>query len=134
MHGFFAAEEAALDSGGLDAATEVNVEFWLPNAAPEVRAVIREQQRRAFELQIDADDHESLLVEDLPSRLDAVDMPVLVITGEDDHGDFVAIADRLASSLPNARREHIPGAGHLPSLEQAAAFDAVVLPFVRSLS
>ena len=48
-----------------------------------------------------------------------------------DKADFVAIADHLAATVPDARRETIAGAGHLPSLEQPAAFDAAVLPFVE---
>ena len=37
-------------------------------------------------------------------------------------------------TLPDARRETISGAGHLPSLEQPEAFDAAVLPFLDSLA
>jgi hypothetical protein len=51
MRGFFAAEEEALEAGDLEAATDVNVEFWLPSATETVRAAIREQQLNAFELQ-----------------------------------------------------------------------------------
>ena len=57
-------------------------------------------------------------------------MPTLVLVGESDHGDFHEIASRLGDALPNARCATIPGAGHLPSLEQPAAVDAVVLPFL----
>ena len=47
----------------------------------------------------------------------------LVLVGESDHPDFHALADRLSESLPRSTRETIPGAGHLPSLEQPVAFD-----------
>ena len=53
MRGFFAAEEEALEAGDLEAATDVNVEFWLPTASEPVRAAIREQQLNAFRLQTD---------------------------------------------------------------------------------
>ena len=134
IQAFGAAEDEALEAGDLDRATEVNVDFWLPTASDAVRAAIREQQRRAFELQIAADADEELLTDDLSSRLTALDMPALVLVGETDHADFQVIAERLAAALPNARRQTIAGSGHLPSLEQPAAFDAVVLPFIRSLS
>jgi 3-oxoadipate enol-lactonase len=133
MRSFFRAEEAALEAGDLEAATEVNVEFWLPSAREAVRAAIREQQLDAFRLQVDEAD-ESLLTDDLPAVLATLDVPTLVVTGENDKADFLAIADELASTLANARRETIPGAGHLPSLEQPAGFDAVVLPFLVGLS
>ena len=115
-------------------AAEVNVDFWLPSASESVRAAIREQQRNAFALQVGRDDEEVLLTDDLTARLGAVDVPTLVLVGERDYADFHAIADRLAAELPDARRATVSGAGHLPSLEQPEAFDAVVLPFVDSLA
>lgn len=133
MCGFFAAEEEALEAGDLAAATEVNVEFWLPSASEKVRDAIREQQLRAFELQADAGDEDSLLTDDLPSALETLDIPALVLSGEHDKADFVAIADQLATAIPDAERETIAGAGHLPSLEQPTAFDAAVLPFLETL-
>ena len=98
-----------------------------------MRAAIREQQRTAFALQIGSDGEERLLTEDLVSHLAAVDVPALVLVGESDYPDFHALADRLATTLPRATKDTIPGAGHLPSLEQPAAFDAVVLPFLATL-
>jgi 3-oxoadipate enol-lactonase len=135
MRGFFAEEEAALEAGELEAATDVNLEFWLPTATEEVRAAIREQQLDAFRLQTGDDEVEaSLLAEDLRGVLARLDVPMLVLTGEDDKADFVAIADHLAASLPQARRATIARAGHLPSLEQPAAFDAAVLPFLEEVA
>jgi 3-oxoadipate enol-lactonase len=134
VEAFGAAEDDALDAGDLDGATEVNVDFWLPDAPESVRAAIREQQRDAFALQIGSDAEERLLTDDLTLRLETVEVPTLVLVGESDHVDFREIADRLAATLPRARREAIPRAGHLPSLEQPDAFDALVLPFVRGLA
>lgn len=131
LQAFGAAEDEALAAGDLDRATEVNVDFWLPASAEPVRAAIREQQRNAFALQVGAADEETLLTEELPSRLATLDVPTLVLVGERDYPDFQAIAERLAAALPNVRKRSIPGAGHLPSLEQPAAFDELTLPFVR---
>jgi pimeloyl-ACP methyl ester carboxylesterase len=134
MRSFSDAEDEALEAGDLDAATEVNVEFWLPSASDAVRAAIRAQQRNAFELQFGDEPDESLLTADLRSELASLDVPALVITGEDDKADFKSIADHIASTLPRARRETIAGAGHLPSLERPAAFDAAVLPFLEDVA
>ncbi len=134
IEAFGAAEDEALEAGDLDRATEVNIDFWLPSASEAVREAVRVQQRRAFELDVDDEADEALLTDDLPTRLPALDVPALVLTGKDDYADFQGIADHLAATLPNARRETIPGAGHVPSLEQPAAFDALVLPFVASVS
>jgi pimeloyl-ACP methyl ester carboxylesterase/mannose-6-phosphate isomerase-like protein (cupin superfamily) len=134
IRAFGAAEDEAIEAGDLDAATEINVDFWLPHASEGVRAAIREQQRTAFALQIGSDGEERLLTEDLVSHLAEVDVPALVVVGESDHADFHALADRLSTALPRATKETIPGAGHLPSLEQPGAFDAVVLPFLATVS
>lgn len=131
MRTFFTAEDTALETDDLEAATDVNVEFWLPTASDEVRAAIREQQLNAFRLQVGDEADESLLAEDLRGALAGLEAPTLVLTGEHDKADFVAIADRLAATLPNASRATIAGAGHLPSLEQPAAFDEVVLPLLE---
>ena len=40
----------------------------------------------------------------------------------------------MPRALPNARRETIPRAGHLPSVEQPGTFDAVVLPFLAEIA
>ena len=134
IQAFGSAEDEALDEGDLDRATELNVDFWLPTATEAVRATIREQQRNAFALQVGREGQETLLTDDLASRLDSIDAPTLVLVGESDHADFHALADRLAAALPNARRETIADAGHLPSLEQPDTFDNAVLPFVKRLS
>jgi pimeloyl-ACP methyl ester carboxylesterase len=131
MRGFFMAEETALEAGDLDAATEVNVEFWAGAAAEPVRAAVREQQLDAFRLQVGAEADDELLTEDLPAALATLGVPALVVTGEHDKADFQAIADRLAATLPDARRAIVASAGHLPSLEQPAAFDEFVLPFLE---
>jgi pimeloyl-ACP methyl ester carboxylesterase len=131
MRGFFAAEEAAFDAGDLEAATEVNVEFWTGSADEPVQAAIREQQLNAFRLQAADEADESLLADDLPRALATLDVPTLVLTGEHDKADFRTIADHLAATLPRARRATVAGAGHLPSLEQPQAFDELVLPFLE---
>jgi pimeloyl-ACP methyl ester carboxylesterase len=133
MQAFFAAEEDALEAGDLAAATAVNVEFWASSASDAVRAAIAEQQRNAFDLQVGEEPDETLLNAELCAALPALDVPALVLTGDQDKADFVAIADELAATLPHARRETIAGAGHLPSLERPDAFDAAVLPFLESL-
>jgi len=131
LRGFFAAEEAALETGDLEGATEVNVEFWLGAAPGPVQEAIREQQLTAFRLQAEVEPDDELLTEDLPAAFAVLSVPTLVVTGEQDKADFQAIADLLAGTLPDARRATVRGAGHLPSLERPAAFDEIVLPFLE---
>lgn len=51
-------------------------------------------------------------------RLSQIDVPVLVVAGEDDRR-YAAIAQRMAATIgPNARAVLVPGAGHSAHLEQ----------------
>ena len=135
----WAEEGAAIDAGDLDAAVEVNLRMWVdgPGRKPaDVDAAVREQvgamQRRAFELQLPVGDEaeEELLVPDLVQRVSEIDVPTLIVVGEEDRPDMHSIADRLAASISHAHRATIPATAHVPSLERPADFDQLVLEFL----
>jgi pimeloyl-ACP methyl ester carboxylesterase len=71
---------------------------------------------------------------DLVSHLAEFNLPVLVITGDDDRIIPVADSERLASALPNARLAVITDSGHVPHEEQPQAFMQVVTGFVNELN
>jgi pimeloyl-ACP methyl ester carboxylesterase len=136
---YAAAEDEAVARGDLDAATELNLRMWVdgPRRAPSdvdpaVRARVGEMQRRALELQVPRWEslEEELLVPDIADRLAEVRVPTLVMVGDEDVDDMHRIAERLTSTISGARHVTIPGAAHVPSLEQPAAFDALVLAFL----
>jgi 3-oxoadipate enol-lactonase len=126
-------EEAALERGDLDAAVEVNVETWLADDADaEVRALVADMQRNAFELQAGHSEFRMARLDPPAStRLADVRVPTLVVTGSDDLRDIHEIAEKLATEIPGAARATIGGAAHLPSLERPDEFDRVVLAFLR---
>src|SRR5213078_2107821 len=68
------AEDAAIEAGDLDAASEINVRFWVDGVGRTsdevdagVRSRVHEMQRRALELQVEAGDaaEEHLLADDV---------------------------------------------------------------------
>jgi 2-succinyl-6-hydroxy-2,4-cyclohexadiene-1-carboxylate synthase len=64
------------------------------------------------------------------SALPGIDVPVLVMAGEDDER-YAAIASRTAAAIgPNARTALVPGAGHSAHLEQPAPFLEAVQPWL----
>ena len=69
----------------------------------------------------------------LAERLDALSLPVLVVTGDDDRIVPTADSIRLAGELPNANLVVIPDAGHVPHEERPAAFIDAVKNFVRAI-
>jgi 3-oxoadipate enol-lactonase len=70
--------------------------------------------------------------EDRLSRLAALDVPTAVIVGELD-GTMGDDCRRLASSIPGASLTVIPGAGHVPQLEQPEAWWAALSEFLSRL-
>ena len=125
MRDYFTAEEAAIDAGDLDAATEINLRFWV---APEHRDEVRPQQRRALELQTAHEEPEALWPEF--AALSSLRVPTLVIVGDDDKSDFGAIAEHLAREIPDADLAIVAGAGHLVGLDQPEELNALLLEFL----
>jgi 2-succinyl-6-hydroxy-2,4-cyclohexadiene-1-carboxylate synthase len=56
----------------------------------------------------------------LSERLACIDLPICLVVGEED-SKFLATASELAESLPDARIEIVPGAGHAAHLENPEA-------------
>jgi pimeloyl-ACP methyl ester carboxylesterase len=56
--------------------------------------------------------------------LPALDVPALVIAGDHDGYADEAVVAELVAALPDPDVVRLPGVGHLPNLEAAAAFDA----------
>ncbi len=62
---------------------------------------------------------------DLMEALRDVDVPTLILYGEDEPGASIG-GDAIAEAIPNAQRVIIPATGHFPFMEQPEAFlDAV---------
>jgi 3-oxoadipate enol-lactonase len=112
-------EERLLEAGDVDAAVELNLDFWCPSVADRVRPMV------AGALEWEGEGPETI-------DLSAVRAPTLVAVGEHDKADFHAIAERLAREIPGAELAVIPGAGHLPSMEQPEATAELVRRFLGS--
>ena len=128
------AEEQALEMEEIDAALESVVEAWtLPDASTRLRMRVAGMQRRAYELQ--AQDGQTPPGPDPleldPGALGRLELPVLVLCGDREMMDFREAAERLAQSIPGARREVIPGAGHLAPMERPKAFRELLVAFLE---
>jgi pimeloyl-ACP methyl ester carboxylesterase len=125
MRGYWADEEAAIDAGDLDLATQVNLDFWV---SPEHHEEVRPQQRRALELQSAHEEPEVRWPEMAPFETLAI--PTLVVVGEHDKPDFRAIAQHLAERIPNAEYAVVKDAGHLVGLDQPDELNTLLLSFL----
>jgi len=136
---FGEAEEEALDRGDLDGAVKLNLELWLAGPRRSLDSIdpalverVREMQRRAFEIQVPAYAGEpppsSLPLAGGPvgERLGEIRAPTLVLVGEEDVGDMHRIADRIAATVPGARKVVIHDAAHAANMERPAEFNRFV--------
>ncbi len=121
-------EERLLEKGDLDGAVELNVDTWLgPEADDVARDLVRTMQRRAFEVQLAADEWP-----DPPEpvrihpELSALRMPAHVVLGGHDLDHFQHIARHLTATIPDAHLIELPWAGHLPSLERPSEVAALL--------
>jgi pimeloyl-ACP methyl ester carboxylesterase len=69
----------------------------------------------------------------LAQRLGELNLPVLVITGDDDRIVPTAASVRLAGELPGAKLVVIQNAGHVPHEERPAEFMDAVREFLKGL-
>ena len=63
---------------------------------------------------------------DSSSLLPSIDVPALVIVGEEDTITPPADAERMANAIPNARLVRIAGAGHLSNFEKPDEVNAAI--------
>jgi 3-oxoadipate enol-lactonase len=71
---------------------------------------------------------------DSTSLLAQIDKPALIVHGADDSIIPLAEAQAMQAAIKGSRLVVIPGAAHLPNLEQAELFNAAVREFIRETS
>jgi pimeloyl-ACP methyl ester carboxylesterase len=125
VRAFGEAEEALLEQGDVEAATELNVRTWLgPDAGDVARELLRTMQRHAFEVQLAAG--EAAAGRDVDVHLARVTAPTTVVCGRHDLDFFAAVARHLVAGLPAAEYLELPWAGHLPNLERPDETTALI--------
>jgi 3-oxoadipate enol-lactonase len=123
-------EDALLEAGDIDGATELNVATWLgPDADDDARELVRTMQRRAFDVQLAAGD--DINQEAGPEiDLESITAHTLVVSGGQDLDHFRAIANHLAGHIPGAKHTQLGWAGHLPNLERPSDVTTLLTDFL----
>jgi pimeloyl-ACP methyl ester carboxylesterase len=70
---------------------------------------------------------------DSTPTLATIACPTLVVVGAEDTLTPPAEAEKMVAGIKGAKLARIPGAGHLPNIENPAAFDAALLGLVDGL-
>lgn len=65
----------------------------------------------------------------IESELEKIDVPMLIIHGEDDRSVPIEVGRRLAERMPNAEFVAIPDAGHTPPVENPTAVNEALAEF-----
>ncbi|MDP9223320.1 MAG: alpha/beta hydrolase [Actinomycetota bacterium] len=75
----------------------------------------------------------SLAEADLRDVLPRVDVPTLLLYGDEDVRAPLTVAEDLHAAIPTSRLVVIPGVGHMSSVEAGERFNAEVRRFLRSV-
>jgi 3-oxoadipate enol-lactonase len=137
----FEAEEGdALERGDLEAATELNLRMWVdgPHRKPEdvdpaIRELVRAMQLQAFSVPVPEDVELRPLVPEAITRLGEIQVPTLVIVGDQDVPEFRELSDVVTAAIKGASKVVIPGVAHLPNMEKPEEFNRIVLGFLSEV-
>jgi 3-oxoadipate enol-lactonase len=133
------AEEAAWQRHDLDEVAWMNVRIWVDGplrggeAPAGVRQAVFDMYRHALELQAvdgatDPEPREPLSRDHLAE----VSQPALIVVGDLDQPDMMAVGEHMAASIPGARLAMMHGVAHLPPMEAPDAFADLVTTFLES--
>jgi pimeloyl-ACP methyl ester carboxylesterase len=100
-----------------------------PAVAAELKEIMKDVTRRGVMAALTA-------MRDRPdstSFLPSIQVPTLIVHGQEDNVIPHSEAEVMAKAIPNSELHLIAKAGHLPNLEQPAEFDRIVSNFLRKL-
>ncbi len=133
------ASDAALEAERLDEAAEIEMQTWLAGPRrkleqidPSLQARVRDMLIRSYATPPDLGEEQPL---DPPAagRLGDVRAPTLIIVGDEDQPDVVAVAGLLEAGIAGARKVVMHSTAHLPNMEQSATLNRIVRDFLAAL-
>jgi 3-oxoadipate enol-lactonase len=131
---------AAYEAGDLERASENEVRLWVdgPSRTSDqvpaaIRDLVREMNLIALQNEAAEPGDNQPIEPSAANRLGEINVPSLVIIGELDNPKAVVSGEWLASHIPGAQRV-VMATAHLPSMEQPAEFNRVVMEFLRSIA
>jgi 3-oxoadipate enol-lactonase/4-carboxymuconolactone decarboxylase len=119
---------------GIAAVADVALSRWVPPAYQTtpagrgLRQILLRTQPEGY-----AAACEALATADLTRASAALRVPTLVVVGELDPSTPVALSEALCQAIPGARLAVLPGAAHLPMVDQPDAVTAAIRSFLAVL-
>ena len=138
----FADVEKAFEAGNLDLVAELETQIWFDGMGRTPEQVNQGMRKLLYEMNRIALTHEvKQLGKRLPNteipaagRLEALDVPVLIIVGSHDTPYILAAADYMEEKIKFARKVIIEDAAHLPNMDQPLEFQGIVKDFLAGVS
>ncbi|HEX8137189.1 MAG TPA: alpha/beta fold hydrolase [Pyrinomonadaceae bacterium] len=128
------------ERGDVERVGELELQIWVDGprrSAGQVDALLRERVREMNLVALKRASGlgtEQAVERGAAERLEEISVPTLVVIGELDTPRTLEAADLLAEKIEGAKKILIPGAAHLPNMEQPGLFNREVLAFLKSLS
>jgi 3-oxoadipate enol-lactonase len=126
-------ERSVAGSANLRGMAEARVDVLLAQPAdPELRTEVIDTMARidpaAYRIGAAA-----VWLADQRDRAGSIDVPTLVLVGDQDLVTPYDLSSELVDLIPDARLQTIPAAGHLSNLERADEFNEIVGEFIGGL-
>lgn len=126
---------AAVDSGDRSKLIALMLALWADGVTGRARSAVRARVGEIFEENVSTLFMKSSPHRDPPwqtiDRLSEIRAPTLIIVGDRDQPDILAIADLLEARIGGAVKVQIPGAAHMVNMEQPQEFNHLVLEFLK---
>jgi pimeloyl-ACP methyl ester carboxylesterase len=133
----------AVQQGDLERTSELQLRIWVDGmfrgpeqVDPTVRERAAVMNRIAVQNQTwavaDSQDITPLTPPAI-ERLRDLGMPTLAIVGALDHPEILRAADVMTAEMPDARKAALSETAHVPNMEKPAAFNRLVLDFLRGV-
>jgi 3-oxoadipate enol-lactonase len=125
---------AAVKRDGVESLAAPTLERWLspafrtshPDVVEHLEAMFRETPLDGYVGCVSV-----LWQLDYLGRLGEVRVPTLYVVGSDDGAAPIAVMEEMARRTPRAELKVIAGSAHLPNLDNSAAFNAAIGPFLK---
>jgi len=134
-----AAIDTAMEQGNMALAAELEIQLWVDGPQRTPDQVDPQVRARALAMNLhnlslsprrgEKQQPEPPMIE----RLEEIKVPTLVVAGDQDIPDMLAMADLLARRVAGAKKVVLPGASHMLSVEQPDRFNQIVLEFLQDL-
>jgi 3-oxoadipate enol-lactonase len=136
----FAEMDEAFKSGDIARSVEISLQIWTdgPHRTPEqvdpqARERVRAMTTRNFERGDDEEVQPQHMDPPAAGRLSEIQVPALIIVGDQDVEIILTIADTLEKGIAGAKKVVIPGTAHHLNMEKPQEFNRVVIDFLEQV-